>query len=232
MNLNTPEGRYAASQAIGPEGYNAAMAAHAKANTVATVNGYSLRWVTSERFGPLCMVQEAKVGFRTLDEAKAHAAGLEPYRAPPDRSYGTHKVSEREEAFLIAAIRLWQSIQVGSLVLMTDDGRPWGLDKFDDILTSWWSIPPLTAPEVDDLAMDVFNLDPWLNEREAAEIVAADEARISALTEEAHKCLLEYRDPGAIIPDAEVAELCRLVMCGWSPASAAEQVQANPAGAL
>ena len=229
MNLDTPEGRYAASQALGHAGYNAAMAAHAKANTVAVVNGYSLRWVTSERFGPLCMVQEAKVGFRTLEQAKVHAAGLEPYRALPDRSYGTLKVSEREEAFLIAAIRLWQSIQTGSLSLLDANGQPYSLDRYEDILTSGWTIPPLNAAEIDDMAMDVLHLDPWLSEEECTKARQEANARHDALTEEACEALLEYREPGAIIPDLEVTELRRLVMCGWSPADAAEHVQANPA---
>lgn len=228
MNLDTPENRYAASQALGHERYNAAMAAHAKANTVATVNGYALRWVTSQRFGPLCMVQEAKVGFRTLEQAKAHAASLEPYRAPPDRSYATRKVSKREDAFLIAAIRLWQAIQTGSLSLLDANGQPYSLDRYEDILTSGWTIPALNAAEIDDMAMDVFHLDPWLSEEECAKAKQEAESRIGALTEEAHACLLEYREPGAIIPDVEAAELRRLVMCGWSPASAAEHVQANP----
>jgi len=76
MNLDTPEGRYAASQALGPAGYNAAMKAHHAAQTVATVNGYAIRPVSTQ-FGRLFQVG-TKTAFRTLAEAKAHAAKEPP----------------------------------------------------------------------------------------------------------------------------------------------------------
>lgn len=167
MNLDTPEGRYAASQTLGPEGYNKAMAEHIKAGTVATVNGYSLRWVSS-RFGRLCMVQESpdKVAFRTMKEAVAHANTLPPFRAPPDRSYASRNVSEREDAFLIAAIRLWQSVMVGNIALVEANGNPTGLDAYEDISTSFSQFPALTAAEIDDMATEVFCLDPFFTDEE------------------------------------------------------------------
>lgn len=172
MKLDTPEGRYAASQVLGPDGYNKAMADHIKASTVATVNGYSLRWVAS-RFGRLCSIVEAGgIAFRTLDEAKAHANGLPPFRAPPDRCIDLD-VSRREDSFLIAAIRLWQQVERGTFKLVGQDGREFGVDHFEDIASCAYEYPALDAAEVDDLACDVFGCDPWLTEDERAETVAA-----------------------------------------------------------
>lgn len=174
MNLDTPEGRYAASQALGPEGYNKAMAEHAKANTVATVNGYSLRWVMSGRFGALCSVVESpdKVAFRTLDEATAYANGLPHYRPAPVRNL-TLEISSREDWFLLAAVRLWQQIERGTFDLIDKDGKRFGVDHFEDIASCGWQDVALDAVEVDDMACDVFGCDPWLNDDERAEIVAA-----------------------------------------------------------
>jgi hypothetical protein len=74
-DLHTPEGRYAASQALGPEGYSAAMEEHLRANTVATVNGYDIR-KTESRWGTVYMIDGTSIGYQSLDKAKAHAARL------------------------------------------------------------------------------------------------------------------------------------------------------------
>lgn len=74
-DLDTPQGRYAASQALGTAGYNAAMKAHHRAGFVVIVNGYGLRWV-STRFGRLCQVYGEGTAFHTRDEAEAYARTL------------------------------------------------------------------------------------------------------------------------------------------------------------
>ena len=159
MNLDTPEGRYAASQALGHEGYNAAMAAHHKANSVATVNGYNLRWVNT-RFGNLCNVDGTNVAFRTVEEATAHAKTL-----PALRSISL-QFTPREDSFLIAAIRLWQQIERGTFDLIDKDGRRFSVDHFEDIASCAGEYPALSPVEVDDMACEIFGLDPWLTEEE------------------------------------------------------------------
>ena len=167
MNLDTPEGRLAAAESLGPDGYNAAMEAHHKASEIATVNGYGIRPVSS-RFGRLFMVVGTDAAFSTQAAAEAHAKSLPRHRAAPDRSYSTVSLSEREENFIIAAIRLWQSIQVGHYALVDSKGNPAGVDNFEDIATSFYSHPALDAVEIDDMACEVFALDPWLTEEERA----------------------------------------------------------------
>lgn len=75
LDLDTPEGRLAAAESLGPDGYNAAMKAHHDASTVATVNGYAIRPVSS-RFGQLFAVSGTTAAFSTLEAATAHAKGL------------------------------------------------------------------------------------------------------------------------------------------------------------
>lgn len=74
-DLDTPEGRLAAIEALGPEAYNAAMQAHQQKNTVETVNGHALRYVQTERFGRLVMVGSTGKAFTTLDAAREFAKG-------------------------------------------------------------------------------------------------------------------------------------------------------------
>lgn len=102
----------------------------------------------------------------------AELDALYAQQAAPDRTYATRRVSEREDAFLIAAIRLWQQVQAGTFAIIEANGNPCGLDHFDDITTSFYTIPALSSVEIDDMAVEVFNLDPWLTdeEREAAEV--------------------------------------------------------------
>jgi hypothetical protein len=74
-NFDTPEGRLAAIEALGPTAYNAAMAQHRAASAVATVNGYPIRPMAS-RFGQLFEVVGAGAAFTTQKAAEGHAAGL------------------------------------------------------------------------------------------------------------------------------------------------------------
>ncbi|MGF6607076.1 hypothetical protein OKW45_001976 [Paraburkholderia sp. WSM4175] len=71
-NLDTPEGRLACIEALGPEGYNDAMREKFAADTVATVNGHAIR-KTASRFGLLFTVGRTGRAFRTLDEATIFA---------------------------------------------------------------------------------------------------------------------------------------------------------------
>lgn len=75
-DLDTPEGRLAAAEALGPDGYNRAMRDHQARHAVDVVNGHRLRWVPS-RFGRLCMVGATRRAFRTLAEARAFAESIE-----------------------------------------------------------------------------------------------------------------------------------------------------------
>jgi len=75
MDLDTPEGRLAAAEALGPDGYNRALQNHFGKNTVKIVNGYALRWVSS-RWGRICMVEGDGGGFSTLEAAEARANSL------------------------------------------------------------------------------------------------------------------------------------------------------------
>lgn len=166
MNLNTPEGRLAATHALGHDGYNAAMKAHIDTSVVATVNGYRLRWVDS-RFGRLCQVLDADgVAFQTMKQATTHANSLPAFRAPPDRSYSTLHLSEREESFLIAAIRMWQALDRGSLSLIDATGKPYPMQNYEDIASNAYAFEPLTATEVDDMCVEVLHLDPYLRDDE------------------------------------------------------------------
>lgn len=71
-NLDTPEGRLAAAEALGPKGYNAAMKAHQDRNTIETINGHAIRAVSS-RFGRLFAVGNTGRAFSTADQARAFA---------------------------------------------------------------------------------------------------------------------------------------------------------------
>ncbi|MEX3859669.1 hypothetical protein AB3X94_37395 [Paraburkholderia sp. BR10923] len=71
-NLDTPEGRFAAAEALGPEGYNRAMLEKFERDTVQVVNGHPIRRVAS-RFGQLFMVDGTGLAFYTLAEAITHA---------------------------------------------------------------------------------------------------------------------------------------------------------------
>jgi hypothetical protein len=79
-DLDTPAGRYHAVEALGPEAYNAAVRAHMDANTVATVNGYAIRRVSS-RWGNIYMVDGTGKGWASAARAKSEAAAL-PTRCP------------------------------------------------------------------------------------------------------------------------------------------------------
>lgn len=75
MNLNTPEGRLAAAESLGPDGYNRAMKAHIENSFVEVVNGYGLRWVGSP-FGRLCAIHGTDRAFLKIEDSRAYANEL------------------------------------------------------------------------------------------------------------------------------------------------------------
>jgi hypothetical protein len=75
-NLDTPEGRAAAIEALGADAYNEAMKAHQAANTIETVNGYALRYVVSGRFGRLISVDDTGNAYAHLEDARRFANSL------------------------------------------------------------------------------------------------------------------------------------------------------------
>jgi hypothetical protein len=81
MNWDDPAERARLIERVGPAEYNARHAAHIAASTILTVNGYAIRPVGS-RFGRIFMVDGAGVGFKTAEEATAHALGLKARQEP------------------------------------------------------------------------------------------------------------------------------------------------------
>lgn len=77
FDLDQPEGRLAAVEALGPEAYNAAMKAHVKASCAEVVNGYGIRPVAT-RFGKVYAVVGDDMGFSTIEAARTHALSLKP----------------------------------------------------------------------------------------------------------------------------------------------------------
>jgi hypothetical protein len=74
-NLNTPEGRLAAIQRLGIDGYNRAMAAKLERDVVATVNGRKIRRVVSS-WGALYAVEGTREAWASLERAKAAAEAM------------------------------------------------------------------------------------------------------------------------------------------------------------
>jgi hypothetical protein len=77
MDLDTPQGRLAATRALGTEAYNGAMRRHIQQQAVETVNGYPIRPVNSP-FGRLFQIVGAHKAFSALADAREHAKGLRP----------------------------------------------------------------------------------------------------------------------------------------------------------
>lgn len=71
-DFSTPEGRAAAIQTLGIDGYNRAHAEHRKASVIKTVAGHELRYVQT-MFGRLVAVGGTKTAFATLHEAELFA---------------------------------------------------------------------------------------------------------------------------------------------------------------
>jgi len=63
-----------------------------------------------------------------------------------------------ENDTIIAALRLWQSVQAGYVILLTEDGGPCGLDHFEDIATNAGQHPAQTSEEIDVLLDDVLGI--------------------------------------------------------------------------
>ena len=77
-DLNTPEGRYAAVEALGPIEYNRLMAEHRRAQVRCLVNGYEIREISSPRFGTLFMIDGTNTAYQTMAIAMEEAAKLTP----------------------------------------------------------------------------------------------------------------------------------------------------------
>lgn len=75
MNWNSPQDRARLIHEVGPAEYQRQQAEHWKATTVATVNGYAIRPI-STRFGRLFSVMGAARAFRTQAEAEGFARTL------------------------------------------------------------------------------------------------------------------------------------------------------------
>lgn len=57
---------------------------------------------------------------------------------------------------VIAALRLWQRVQDGSIALVFADGGPCGLDYFEDVATCSGQHAALTIDQIDVLLDDVY----------------------------------------------------------------------------
>jgi hypothetical protein len=73
MDLDTAEGRFAASQQLSTAAYNRAMADHIAKSVIETVNGHGIRPVQT-RFGRLFHVGTTGSAFRTIDQAREFAS--------------------------------------------------------------------------------------------------------------------------------------------------------------
>jgi hypothetical protein len=77
IDWSDPAARLALIERIGPEAYNAALAEHQRASTVATVKGRGIRPIAS-RWGRLFMIEGTGLAFDTLAEAEEYAGNLPP----------------------------------------------------------------------------------------------------------------------------------------------------------
>ena len=77
MNWNDPEQRLALIERVGSDEYSRLHREEMQRQTIRTVNGYPLRYV-STRFGRLVAVDGTGRAFRKLDEAVAFAEKEEP----------------------------------------------------------------------------------------------------------------------------------------------------------
>lgn len=87
MDWNDPEARLALIEAVGAEEYNRRFEQHKEESTVAVVNGYRIRPVSS-RFGTLFLVDGTRSAYSTQRAAEAAARALAPgpIAAPPDQA--------------------------------------------------------------------------------------------------------------------------------------------------
>jgi hypothetical protein len=77
--FETPEGRLALIERVGPAEYNKRLQEYHKQNTLLIVSGYPIRHVYSSRFGYLWMVDGTNHAFLTVEQASAFA------RSQPER---------------------------------------------------------------------------------------------------------------------------------------------------
>lgn len=76
MDWSDPVARLHLIDEVGPARYNELHRQHMVDSTVATVNGYPIRPVMSQRYGRIFMVDGANIGFRTQAEAEQRAMSL------------------------------------------------------------------------------------------------------------------------------------------------------------
>lgn len=84
MDLTTPQGRLAAAEALGPDGYNKAMQAHIDNTTLEVVAGHRIRRIDGTRFGTLYQVGIIKA-FATIEQAREFATE-NPAEAEKDKA--------------------------------------------------------------------------------------------------------------------------------------------------
>lgn len=68
------------------------------------------------------------------------------------------KSTQPEDDTIIAALRLWQCIQDGRIVLVFPDGGPCGLDYFEDVATCAGAHPALDLEQINTLLDEVYGV--------------------------------------------------------------------------
>jgi hypothetical protein len=81
MDWDDPAERFRLADRVGPDEYNRLFAEHMRASVVATVNGYDIRPVMSQRFGRIFMVDGTDTGYPGLEQAKDFASRQPPKQA-------------------------------------------------------------------------------------------------------------------------------------------------------
>jgi len=66
--------------------------------------------------------------------------------------------TQAEDDLILAALRLWQRVEEGSIVLIFPDGGPCGLDYFEDVATNSGLHEMPTIETIDVLLDEVFGV--------------------------------------------------------------------------
>lgn len=101
IDLDSPEGRLAALELLGPVAYGVALEARNEGRRVATFNGYDVRRI-STRYGQLFAVGSTGRAYISLEKAEAYAASLPP---APAQVRPVLEASSGREALLAAVAR-------------------------------------------------------------------------------------------------------------------------------
>jgi hypothetical protein len=64
--------------------------------------------------------------------------------------------TQAEDDLILAALRLWQNVEEGCIVLVFPDGGPCGLDYFEDVATNAGLHPMPTTETIDVLLDEVY----------------------------------------------------------------------------